>query len=81
MDIFGKGGLHLIIYTMIPTYFQWKYKHNYYSVLDNSKIFDMTLGEYEEYIYSELEMNAIDTVYVSPTIVFRDGEMIVLKKD
>ncbi len=62
------------------SYFQWKYKHNYYSVLDNSKIFDMTLGEYEEYIYSELEMNALDTVYVSPIIVFRDGEMIVLKK-
>ena len=62
------------------SYFQWKYKHNYYSLLDNSKIFDMTLSEYEEYIYSEPEVNALDTVYASPTIVFRDGEMIVLKK-
>ncbi len=62
------------------SFFQWKYKHNYYALLENSKIFDMTLGEYEEYIKTELEVNALDTVYVSPEIVFRDGEMRVLKK-
>lgn len=40
----------------------------------------MTLMEYEEYIYSEFEVNALDTVYVSPVIIFRDGEMKVLKR-
>lgn len=62
------------------SFFQWKYKHNYYPLLEDSKIFDMTLGEYEDYINKELEVNALDTVYVSPEIVFRDGEMRVLKK-
>ena len=62
------------------SYYQWKYKHNYYALLENSKIYDMTLKEYEEYIYTELEVNALDTVYVSPAIIFRDGEMKVLKK-
>jgi len=62
------------------SYFQWKYKHNYYLLLENSKIFDMVLSEYEDYICSELEVNALDTVYISPSIIFRDGKMKVLKK-
>jgi DNA-binding NarL/FixJ family response regulator len=40
----------------------------------------MTLNEYKEYIYSEFEVNALDTVYISPAIIFRDGKMKVLKK-
>lgn len=62
------------------SFFQWKYKHNYYALLENSKIFDMTLYEYEDYINTELEVNALEIVYASPEIVFRDGEMRVLKK-
>ncbi len=63
------------------SFFQWKYKHNYYELLENSKIFDMTLKEYEGYISTELQVDALNTVYVSPAVIFRDGEMKVLKKD
>ena len=40
----------------------------------------MTLKEYEDYISTELQVDALETVYVSPGIVFRAGEMKVLKK-
>jgi DNA-binding NarL/FixJ family response regulator len=40
----------------------------------------MTLEEYQEYIGTQLEVNALDTVYQSPTLVFKDGEMKVLSK-
>ena len=62
------------------SFFQWKHKDGYYSLLENSKIFDMTLEEYQEYIDTQLEVNTLDTVYQSPTLVFKDGEMKVLSK-
>ena len=62
------------------SFFQWKYKQDYFLLLENSKIFDMTLQEYEAYISIELQVDALSTVYVSPAIIFKDGAMKVLTK-
>ncbi|OHE11884.1 MAG: hypothetical protein A2329_06930, partial [Sulfurimonas sp. RIFOXYB2_FULL_37_5] len=63
------------------SFFQWKYKHNYYELLNNSKIFDMTYDEYTDYISSEMDTDAIDTVYKSPKLIVKeDGKLKVLSK-
>ena len=62
------------------SYFQWKNKQEYFSLLENSKIFDMTLEEYHDYVSTELDVNALDTVYISPALVFKDGVMKILSK-
>ena len=62
------------------SFFQWKYKHDYYMLLEDSMIFDMTLKEYEEYIESDLDVNALDTVYITPKLVNIDGKFKVLNK-
>ncbi len=62
------------------SFFQWKHKDRYFFLLENSKIFDMTLEEYQGYISTELEVNALDTVYVSPALVFKEGIMKILSK-
>ena len=72
--------IHEISHYKYQSFFQWKHNDEYFSLLENSKIFDMTLEEYQEYIGTELEVNALDTVYVSPALVFKDGEMKILSK-
>ena len=63
------------------SFFQWKYKHNYFQLLNNSMIFDMTYDEYADYISSEMDSDAIDIVYKSPTLVIKeDGKFKVLNK-
>ena len=62
------------------SFFQWKHKHNHFEVLNNSMIFDMTLGEYTEYISSEMLVDAIDVVYKSPNLIIKDEKLKVLKK-
>ncbi len=59
------------------SYSQWKYKSSHYDLLKNSMIFDMTLKEYEEYISTDLQVDAMDVVYDSPKIKV-DGEKIRL---
>jgi REP element-mobilizing transposase RayT len=61
------------------SFFQWKYKHNYYELLNNSMIFEMTFVEYEKYL-SGVEIDAIDIVYNSPKLITKDGKLKVLKK-
>lgn len=62
------------------SFFQWKYKHNYYELLNNSMIFEMTYDEYADYVSSEMDIDAIDTVYKSPKLIAKDGKLKVLKK-
>ncbi|MDQ1243974.1 MAG: REP-associated tyrosine transposase [Campylobacterota bacterium] len=63
------------------SFFQWKYKHDYFSLLENSKIFDMTYDEYANYVNSEMEIDAIDVVYKSPKLIIKaDGKLKVLSK-
>lgn len=62
------------------SYFQWKYKHNYFGLLNNSIIFEMTLDEYADYISNEMGKNAIDIVYNSPKVIVQENKLKVLKK-
>lgn len=62
------------------SFFQWKYKHDYFSLLENSMIFDMTYDEYADYISSDMDTDAIDIVYKSPKLITKDGKLKVLSK-
>ncbi|MDQ7059618.1 MAG: hypothetical protein Q9M43_00185 [Sulfurimonas sp.] len=58
----------------------WQGRYNYYHLLTNSMIFDMTLMEYTEYVSSDFNLDAIDIVYDSPKLIIVDGKYKVLKK-
>ena len=62
------------------SFFQWKFKKAYYPLIDHSKIFEMTLKEYEEYISSEMQSDISDTVFATPKLVTKDGKLIILQK-
>jgi REP element-mobilizing transposase RayT len=62
------------------SFYQWKNKAKYYDLLEESKIFDMTLKEYEEYLSSDMQSDAIDIVYQSPKLVKVDGKYKSLQK-
>jgi len=63
------------------SFFQWKYKHNYFELLNDSMIFNMTYNEYADYISSEMDIDAIDIVYKSPKLIIKeDGKFKVLSK-
>ncbi|PIF04235.1 MAG: hypothetical protein CSA86_02635 [Arcobacter sp.] len=59
---------------------QWKYKSEYYPIIQDSKIFDMTLSEYEEFISSEIQDEILEKIYISPKYIKKDGEMKILYK-
>jgi len=61
------------------SFFQWKYKHTYFTLLDNSMIFDMTYDEYADYVSNEMDIDAI--VYKSPKLIIKeDGKFKVLSE-
>ena len=62
------------------SFFQWLHQSKYFALLNDSKIFDMTLKEYTEYMSSSLEVDAIDIVYKSPKLVKKDGKLKILAK-
>ena len=63
------------------SFFQWKYKYNYFPLLENSMIFEMTYDEYADYVSSEMDIDAIDIVYKSPKLITtKGGKFKVLKK-
>jgi len=63
------------------SFFQWKYKHNYFSLLENSMIFNMTYDEYADYVKSEMDADAIEIVYKSPKLITtQEGKFKVLSK-
>ena len=62
------------------SFFQWRYDYIYKNLLDDSKIYDMTLVEYEEYIASDLNADAIDVVYVSPKLKVTENSIVLLTK-
>ncbi len=62
------------------SYFQWNYKSDFYELIENSKIFDMTINEYTNYIETDLQADAIDIVYKSPKLVKVDGKYKSLTK-
>ncbi len=62
------------------SFFQWKYKENYFELLNNSMIFEMTYDEYADYISIDMDIDAIDIVYKSPKLIIKDDKLKVLKK-
>jgi REP element-mobilizing transposase RayT len=62
------------------SFFQWKNRAKYFKLLENSLIFDMTLEEYERYIYEEMKEEEFLQIYATPKMVTRNGEMRVLYK-
>ncbi|MGB3751901.1 MAG: transposase [Arcobacteraceae bacterium] len=62
------------------SFFQWKYKLEHYALIKDSKIFDMTLVEYEEFISSEIQEEILEKIYMSPKYIKKDGEMKILYK-
>jgi len=62
------------------SFFQWKYKSEYCKLLEDSMIFHMTLNEYENYINTDLQIDALEQIYVSPKIITKDEQMKILYK-
>jgi REP element-mobilizing transposase RayT/DNA-binding CsgD family transcriptional regulator len=62
------------------SFFQWKFKLEHYELIKDSKIFDMTLLEYEEFISSEIQEEILEKIYMSPKYIKKDGEMKILYK-
>ena len=62
------------------SFFQWKYKSEYFKLLEDSMIFHMTLNEYENYINTDLQIDALEQIYVSPKIITKDEQMKILYK-
>ena len=62
------------------SFFQWKYKGEYLGLVKNSKIFDMTLVEYEEFINTEIQEEILEKIYMSPKYIKKDGKMKILYK-
>ena len=62
------------------SFFQWKFKNKYFELLKNSKIFDMTLNEYEDFISSDIQDEFLEKIYMSPKYIKKDGKMKILYK-
>lgn len=62
------------------SFFQWKFKLEHYPLINDSKIFDMTLVEYEEFINSEIQEEILEKIYMSPKYVKKDDEFKILYK-
>ena len=62
------------------SFYQWKNKKEYYTFLKKSKIFEMTLNEYESFISSEMQSDISDIVYATPKLVKKDGKVKILYK-
>jgi REP element-mobilizing transposase RayT len=60
------------------SYHQWKYKDSHFHILEDSKIFEMKLQEYTDFINHEFEGDVLSTIYTTPKFVMRDGEMKIL---
>ena len=62
------------------SFFQWKFKQEFYSLINDSKIFDMTLTEYEEFLSSEIYEEILKKIYMTPKYIKKDGKMKILYK-
>ena len=62
------------------SFFQWKFKKEYYPLIKKSKIFEMTLEEYDEYISTEMLSDISDTVFTTPKLVTKNGELKILQR-
>jgi len=54
--------------------------YKYLNLLNKSIILDMTLDEYKSYINNEFKEDVFETIYKSPNIIKKDGDIKVLYK-
>jgi len=69
-----------IDYYKYQSFFLRKFQSEYYKLIENSKILDMTLDEYEEFIGTGIQDEILEKKYISPRYIKRDGEMKILYK-
>ena len=62
------------------SFFQWKFKLEHFKLIKESKIFDMTLEEYENFINTEIQEDVLDKIYMSPKYIRKDDKMKILYK-
>ncbi|RDX33946.1 hypothetical protein DZA31_00020 [Arcobacter sp. HD9-500m-PIT-SAG02] len=62
------------------SFYQRKTKGKYLKLLNKSITLDMRLDEYETYIKNEFKEDVFDTIYKSPNIIKKDGDIKVLYK-
>lgn len=62
------------------SFFMIKFKLEHFKLIQNSRIRDMTLLEYEEFISSDIQEEILEKIYMSPKYVKKDGEMKILYK-
>ena len=62
------------------SFYQMKFKSYYHHLIKDSKIFDMTQDEYEEFISSEIQEELLEKIYMSPRYITKDGAMKILYK-
>jgi len=69
-----------ITHYKFQSFFQWKYKGEFSSLLEGSKILDLTLFEYESYISSDFDIDISELIYTSPKFIRKNGELKILYK-
>jgi REP element-mobilizing transposase RayT len=62
------------------SFYQWKHKGEYLGLIKDSRIFDMTLDKYEEFISSDIQEEILEKIYMSPKYIKKDGKMKILYK-
>ena len=62
------------------SFYQWKYDQKYREIITDSKIYDMRLDEYETYISTDLQSDALEIVYTTPKIVANGDDIKLLTK-
>ena len=62
------------------SFFQWKFRSVNFEIIKNSKILDMTIAEYEEFINSDIQEEILKKIYMSPKYIKKDGELKILYK-
>lgn len=65
---------------MYQSFYQWKYKSEFYELIKESKIHEMTQDEYEEFIHSEFSEDIVEKIYDTPKYIKKDGELKILYK-
>jgi len=69
-----------IEYYPYQSFTQWKHQSKYFDLIKESKILDMTLKEYSEFISSEIQEDILSKIYMTPKYIKENGKMKILYK-
>ena len=62
------------------SYYQRKSHSDFFSLIEGSKTFDMTVEEYGAFISTDLDDDVLSKIYDSPRVLIKDGKAIFLYK-